>query len=855
MEAFATLSFVGNVIQLVEVSTKLVKTTIKLANSASEVPDEINDATLIRDSLVSLLQAMRVPGSTRSEHDRQLTRLAEGCQKVCRELLDQVNHIKGTGNSSKTGVFGVAWRTLTDGGKLNSIEQRLDRYRSQILAHIIVMLDHKQSATYTLIESSFRQQNAHTQSLRGLIDKTKDNIIEAIKAELNNAQSNTGGARAESVQDNGPVAPSLERTIPEHSNYEAPHDFNVPSEAHLDILVAVRAALATIAQASKAVTIQDWLYFPELLSRESAIHNAHENTYTWLLHDEDSNEDIEEDHRKYRHDSYRELERSQNRDAMCNWLKSGSGIFHISGKAGSGKSTLMKYLAGAPETREHLTNWAKTKEKDLIFAEFFFWRSGTPLQRDIEGLYRGILWKILDAHPDFIQDVSSTFREDKNGVFDGSIHRSKPTLSELEAAFNVLIQSPKALSKHRICLFIDGLDEFEGDYWTLSQRLAKWCASNDIKICVSSRPQNEFTKVFNAVPGATWFSLHGLTRPDMLHFVRNTFEKDLRYAEACVENPGCRSLFYSIVDRADGVFLWVRLVVNELLVDMGNSWSFVQLKQRLDEIPSDLRSLFNQMLRRVNRLERVKLARTFLLLNLESEIVGLYGSRIAGRSAMSVYAHAVLDDIADNPDLEVQLLDGSPGPYLSKADCISKCSQMRRRLIGRCQGLLDIDETNRPFPYCHTASFCHRSVAEFLKEPEVESDIQELVRSFDPRRALAHILLAEFKFVRPYENPPYHLDHRLISLEDDEKIKGDGSDKFREVTMALISLSTDNVSLFDEVDCIKRMARQMECSEKWFWFEMLDGDSIFLLRADLDSVVLWEILSASHAGELAGEVI
>ncbi|TRX90317.1 hypothetical protein FHL15_008862 [Xylaria flabelliformis] len=851
MEAFATLSFVGNVIQVVEVSTKLIKTTIKLANSAAEVPDEINDAIVIRDSLVSLLQVIKAPRPTRSEHDRQLLRLAEGCQKVCDELLNHIGHIKGKGDSSKTGVLGVTWRTLTSGGKLNSIEQ-----------------SHKHSATYTLIESLIKQQDAHTQSLQELINKTKDNIIEAIKSDLNNVQSNAGRVRGEFIQDNRPTVPSPLQTIPEHLNYGGSHDFNAPPEAQSDILVAVRTALATIVQTSKAITVQDWLYFPELLSRERAIDHAHEKTFTWLLHDGDPNENFEE-HETYHYDFRRgDSETSRNRIAMCRWLKSGSGIFYISGKAGSGKSTLMKYLAGAPQTREHLDDWAHKDGKDLIFAEFFFWRSGAPLQRDIEGLYRGILWKILAAHPDFTQDVSSAFWGDKDGTFDGRIRPPKPTLLELEAAFDILTESPKALRKHRVCLFIDGLDEFEGDYWKLSQRLVNWCASDDVKICVSSRPRNEFSKAFAAIRGITCFSLHDLTKLDMLHFVRDTFEKDLRYVEACTENPECPSLFSSIVDRADGVFLWVRLVLNELLVDMGNSSSMAQLRQKLDEIPCDLISLYDQMLRRVNRLDRVKLARTFTLIDPEfrplirGRRMSSYYPEYSEWANLSVYAHAVLDDIADDPDLETQLLDGSLGPYLSRSGCISKCSQMRRRLIGRCQGLLDIVETGRPFPNCHMISFFHRSVVDFLKEPEIASYMQELLRDFNPRRALAHILLAKVKFVPiRLSNAPKHFDHQVTSPDEDDEAACDMSAE-KEVSSLMVDLgilSTERYSLFEEVNSLKRMAEKMNFDENkwvrtlWRGFNNFAPEKIDI--ADLDSTVLCTVLSVNCSVELAREII
>lgn len=41
------------------------------------------------------------------------------------------------------------------------------------------------------------------------------------------------------------------------------------------------------------------------------------------------------------------------------WLSSGDGIFHICGKLGSGKSTLMKKLCGHDRTRTELEKWAR----------------------------------------------------------------------------------------------------------------------------------------------------------------------------------------------------------------------------------------------------------------------------------------------------------------------------------------------------------------------------------------------------------------------------------------------------------------------------------------------------------------
>ncbi|KAJ8130877.1 hypothetical protein O1611_g2746 [Lasiodiplodia mahajangana] len=323
----------------------------------------------------------------------------------------------------------------------------------------------------------------------------------------------------------------------------------------------------------------------------------------------------------------------------------------------------------------------------------------------------------------------------------------------------------------------------------------------------------------------------------MLHFVRDTFEKDSRYTDACKQYPNCASLSASIVGRANGVFLWVQLVVSELLVAMGNSWSLVQLQQRLDEIPNDLRSLFNQMLSRVDNLDRIKLARTFMLLKFRRTKLDLFATL-----GNTVYEQAVLDDIADNPGLEARLLDGSVGPYLSEADCKDKCNQMCRRLVGRCQGLLDIVETGSDFPDCHTVNFFHRTLSDFLKETEIKSEIRKIARDFNPRRALAHAMLARFKFV-----PNTGRAKPRLSL----------------IMEGLFKLSTEDCSLFDEVRAFSRIILNIEGDWRRSWpkythvrnnervYERVDLET----TADVDSAVIHIALSLRSSSRLASEFI
>ena len=77
------------------------------------------------------------------------------------------------------------------------------------------------------------------------------------------------------------------------------------------------------------------------------------------------------------------------------WLEYGDGIFWISGKAGSGKSTLMEFIAGDGRTYRSLQIWAG--EKRLVIVSFYFWASVSEIQKSQESLLQSLLQQVLST--------------------------------------------------------------------------------------------------------------------------------------------------------------------------------------------------------------------------------------------------------------------------------------------------------------------------------------------------------------------------------------------------------------------------------------------------------------------------
>lgn len=454
--------------------------------------------------------------------------------------------------------------------------------------------------------------------------------------------------------------------------------------------------------------------------------------------------------------------RKQKRECFLSWLRTGDRIFYCSGKAGSGKSTLMKFLAHESRTRDELSFWSRSQGNTLVLSHFFFWSSGTPLQRSLEGLYRSIIWDVLRQCPSLISVV---FPAAWSSIRVGNMPvTSQPfTMDELESAMDRLFREKAVTSSHSLCLLIDGLDEYEGDYWKFAKAITHWVASSKhVKFCLSSRPYSAFLRHF-ALDEARHLRLHELTITDMYMFISDQFREDERYTT--IEDNIRREfdLLSAIVDRSDGVFLWVRLVTVELLSGMGDHCSIPQLIKRLETIPLGLTNMFQKMLDSIDRTERQRAAQMFLTMT--------HGSYLRSTVSTMVFVQAILDDIADYPGLAVQLLSGNVGPYLSSADCIEKCHTAGPRAVARCKGLIEVTHSNWQFPNCHQLSFVHRTVGDFFKDEEIRVSLKSVAGDFCHHRGLSQAILACIKFINPHESlecPRYGSSGMSTAASDSE---------------------------------------------------------------------------------------
>lgn len=480
--------------------------------------------------------------------------------------------------------------------------------------------------------------------------------------------------------------------------------------------------LAMLAQSSTALEkserILDSLYCEEVHSREFGVCDAVDRTFDWAFNAWCSgnrlncgcrctgnigttSEDRCPDHLGSLQCPRNGLANHQKH--LLRWLENKtSEPFVVTGKPGSGKSTFMKFIASHEQTRLALAGWAG--DKKLLVARFYFWNSGSLLQRSQEGLLRCLLFQILSQAPEMIP-IAVPRRWQTAGY---SSRTTEPwARREISEAFSHIINgNPLNVN---ICFFIDGLDEYggsdladgESDLELVSQ-LKKLASSPHIKLCLSSRPRNVFQKHLIS-DESRHIILHNHTAKDIEQFVQLRVESVRQLVD--IDPSNLEELQSITAKRSSGVFLWVVLAVRDLLDGLEPPFSMPEMKERLLLLPTSLEDFFQRILNKVHQQYR-RFAARLLLMTLQKNHLDL---EIA-YSLWFLDKEIVCRHLSTLPQQRQQPPHVLPQSW--KSDICLR--------IGKSCG--DLLETYPNFmqPF---VSHTHRSVADFLGLPEIKTQL------------------------------------------------------------------------------------------------------------------------------------
>jgi ankyrin repeat protein len=352
-----------------------------------------------------------------------------------------------------------------------------------------------------------------------------------------------------------------------------------------------------------------------------------------------------------------------------------------------------------------------------VVCGFFFNGRGGPMEKTLKGMLRTILHQMVLQNPTAYRGLSRFHRDMKQECASRGKSVVDWTGESLAKMLEVVMQSPTL----PVLMFIDALDEGDGfsptEVFALLETLTGPNSDgyrSAVSVCLSSRPDN----FVNHRKKWVTVDLADFNGKDIETYTTNrlyTIAKDcadFRYQQLVTE------LVPQILRRADGVFLWVRLVVDEISVAMECGETPQYIRAQLSATPNDLWDHFGKMLLKVGNHHLSDMQRLLRIL-------------LAAERPLTVeeLAHVLPLSAPDPPRTLQEVWD------LRSAEQI--CHDMRKRIQLCSGGLVEVVETNRYFEvyyrcklaYALTSQvqFIHQSVKDYLNGNQIQEDLGDIL--------------------------------------------------------------------------------------------------------------------------------
>lgn len=496
------------------------------------------------------------------------------------------------------------------------------------------------------------------------------------------------------------------------------------------------------------------LKYPEFNWRRNQVGDAHGETLDWVFVG-DSSDDSDKGHTSLEmessSDSYwrkdsdvdaihskedeygdQEILSEMKWDSFSNWLRSTDPFYWISGKPGSGKTTLVKYILAHERTKKYLNIWSP----GCKIASHFFWRPGSQMQKNIQGLLCSLLYQLLGSSGTALNAVMSSVPDTKESYQDWPIAQLRSALRKTLGSY-----------ENGVCMFLDGLDEIDPEDATkdgipeLLDFIVELSQRSSTKFCLASRPDPRILETrLSKYPR---LRLQDLNHKDLMVYAKNHIKfpnTKLELSGAYRDDP-----IRFLVDKAEGVFLWLILATKSINEGIEYDDSAAILMERVNRLPKGLEALYQNMWERASvdsPSQYRKTAALYFKLLLAS---GKTGSPPGAFNIFSLM-------LATTPtaDRVMDALDGTSN-LVCPDTMLDECRQVQRMLKISCFGLVEVAPENAiekgdadnmswyrgtydsilPLETSAGLRFLHRTANDFLCDTESGAEILASDKSSD----------------------------------------------------------------------------------------------------------------------------
>ncbi|KAL8925723.1 MAG: hypothetical protein Q9172_002114 [Xanthocarpia lactea] len=754
MDPLSALGLVANIIQVINAATDAFQVCHQIYTLGTSIEDsrmsftskQLHESyTVLEDSLTQT-----VSSSHKFQTGVDLKDLASKCCGTTKTLQAELASLI---KSPTGGIRESVSKTLLKkrkARKLDKIRQSLDQYQKTLDSRLIIEITDRLGTT------------------KGQIVDLKHDLAR-LSAMLNTCHI--------------PIADRLRSEIAKAITADKEQHAVTRQHTETHITAAMQSLKVTQDQQRcdrttehRSLRLLESLRFNEINSRKNDISASHPKTFQWMY----------------------EFDKRHPWDSFAAWLKEDDSIYWINGKPGSGKSTLMKFLVADQRTQDLLAQWSPDSE--ILIITFFFWLSGGNMQRSLKGFLCSIIYQILSEDMDLVEKF---LRADAGLLSKRSIEDwSKGELRKL------LMHSIGMLGRP-ICIFIDGLDEFDqgDDVQNLLSLIEEISFAGKVKTCVSSRPEHYLTKQLCKY---RQLRLQDLTAEDMRLCIRDTLNQTrTQCLPASVSEKHLERIIKKITAKAEGVFLWVYYALNSLVRGMRNEDNFRDLLDRIEELPSGMYDLYLTMWNRLNEdKQRYRQEATTYFSYHRFYPLSLFEMLVA------------LD-----PHLQNKLL-GDLQPQ-DPSDLVRKCEALKIRILTRCAGLLEVvrgadsDHDSEPTSLDNHTMLRNKTISDQGSLFKPASEDMDILVTRDGPQSVDPSIVADSggnSALSVYHSTRIKFLHRTaqdfaLNTEEGRKIIGRQEDsvmqRFRATTRARIGALVQGVEAFDceSVEAIMRVLK------------------------------------------------
>ena len=369
----------------------------------------------------------------------------------------------------------------------------------------------------------------------------------------------------------------------------------------------------------------------------------------------------------------------------------------------------MKYLTESARTKD----LASKTSIPTFFFSYFFYELGDLQEKAFVSLLHAFVYRLLIELHDISKTASSILIQILEPYMPQTRKQPWAQKALQQALRHIAMRSPINAG---VVLFIDGLDECDGSHADQLEFLKDLVETSklsklSIKICIASRAEVDIRLRLSTYPS---LAIHRFTESDIALYVTRRLKTAWELMASQPDGTTAtfdQGLIDNVVCKAEGVFLWVNLVVTQLVMAIEAEAEASDLHRLVARLPEGLKQLYKSIVAKIpqDRLhDAINLLQLTASTNAQKYLPPDYGADTLWKTCNAMKEPSTA--ISEKAYFEGEFR-GDDAPNRKE-----QCAAMKRRIQSSCRGLVHCDDI---LNLCEAkVTFLHRTCVDYVLNTE-----------------------------------------------------------------------------------------------------------------------------------------